>query len=186
MKFAATRNDQGFWTNRTTDFIVLHLTKLIASPGTVSEAMKINTALKSLTIKKQGNASKFYGLISEGTHRRMLFQKLSQIAGPLEEELKTNTEVLIMMINRQLIDIKHLHKLSDYPDRTTKITHYIIHNVNHYERLKILLYIIQNWCMDRNLVELMEEICYEIELIQSPNIEQKIEADWPMKICDLY
>ena len=158
MKFAATRNDQGLWTNRTTEFIVYHISKQISLPGSVEEAMKINTALKSLTIKRLGNSSQFYELISEGCHPRMLFQKLSQIAGPLEEELKTNSELLIMIIDRKLMAMGHLHELSSFPDRPTKITHHIIHNINHYQRLKTFLYIIQNWSFDQNLVELMEEI----------------------------
>ena len=186
MKFAATRNDQGLWTNRSTEFIVYHLTKLISSPGTVEEAMKINTALKCLSTKKFGNSSQFYELISEGCHRRMMFQKLCQIAGPLEDELQTNSEFLIQLINRKLMELQHLQELSSFPDRSTKIAHYIIHNINHSYRLKSFLYIVQNWCLGRNLIELMEDVCFDIEIAQSPIIEHKIQEDLKETTCDIY
>ena len=91
MRFAATLNDQGYWTNRSTNYIVYHLIRIIATPGSPEEATRINTALKTLCIKLFGNSTKFYDILSEGAHRRMIFQKLSQIAGPLEDEIKTNT-----------------------------------------------------------------------------------------------
>ena len=186
MKFAATINDQGLWTNRTTENIILHLTNMIAQPGTVEEVTKINSALKVLCIKKFGNTSKFYGLMSEGINRRMLFQKMCQLAGPLEDEIATNTEFLIMLVNRKLVDLDHLHQLSSFTDRSTKIAHYIIQNINHYHRLKTFLYIVQNWCVDKNLIELMEEIAFDVELVQSPHIEKKITEDMRNRICDIY
>ena len=186
MKFAATINDQGLWTNRCTENIVLHLTNMIAKPGTVEEVTRINSALKVLCMKKFGNTSKFYGLMSEGINRRMIFQKMCQLAGPLEDEIATNTEFLIMLVNRKLVDLDHLHQLSSFTDRSTKIAHYIIHNINHSHRLKIFLYIVQNWCVDRNLIELTEEIAFDVEIVQSPHIERKITDDMKQRICDIY
>ena len=108
MRFAATLNDQGLWTNRTTQYIVYHLTKIVSCPGSPEEATKINTALKTLCIQLYGNSAKFYDILSEGAHRRMIFQKLSQIAGPLEDEVKVNTEFLVMLVNRKLLSLHHL------------------------------------------------------------------------------
>ena len=186
MKFAATLNDQGYWTNRSTNFIVYHLTKIISCPGSSEEAVKINTALKTLTIKLYGNSNKFYEIISEGCHRRMLFQKLTQISGPLEDEIKVNSELLIMMINRNLMSLKHLQELSTFTDRMTKITHYIIHNMNHYDRLKTFIYVIKQWCSDKNLIEQLEEIVFDIEMIQSVNIQHKIDIDIKKRLCEMY
>ena len=186
MRYAATRNDYGVWTSRTTDFIVLHLTNLISSPGTVDEVTRINTALKCLCINKLGNVTQFYKLISEGYQRRMMYQKLCQIAGPLEDELKTNSEFLITLVNRKLIAMEHLHQLSTFPDRAKKSSHYIIHNINHLERLKIFLFAVQNWCCDRNLIELVEDISFDIEMIELAKIDQKIIYDKSLTICDIY
>ena len=186
MRFAATRNNYGVWTSRTTDFIVQHLTNLISSPGTVYEATRINTALKCLCIKKLGNATEFYKLICEGYQTRMIYQKMCQIAGPLEDELKTNSEFLIALVNGKLINMDHLQQLSSFPDRPKKITHYIIHNINHLERMKKFLFTVQNWCCDRNLIELVEDISFDIEMMETAKIDQKILYDTSLTICDIY
>ena len=130
MKFGATRNNQGLWQSRTVDYLLNHLIRIISNPGSPDEAAKINTAIKSLTIKQHGNSSDFYQILSEGLHRRMLFQKLSQIAGPLADEIQVNSELLVMLINRELLTMKHLQELSSFTDRNVKISHYLVHNVN--------------------------------------------------------
>ena len=54
----------------------------------------------------------FYRLMSEGLHRRTMFHKLSQIYGPLIEEVKVNKDFIIMLINNKLIDMGHLQELT--------------------------------------------------------------------------
>ena len=68
MKFGVTLNDQGYWKNRSANFLLQHLVKLISNPGLPEEAVKINTALKTLCIKQNGSSSKFYEMVSEATH----------------------------------------------------------------------------------------------------------------------
>ena len=119
----------------------------------------------------------------------MLFQKLSQICGPLTEEIKINKEFVIMLINNKLMDMRHLQELSDGVDSDTqvlRIAHYIIYNVNHIQRLKNFLFIVQNWVRDQNLVEDLEDIVFDIEMCQWPKIHDKIQTDTKSKICELY
>ena len=186
MKFGATLNDQGYWTNRSANFLLQHLVKLISNPGSPEEAVKINTALKTLCIKQNGSSYKFYEMVLEGTHQRMLFQKLSQICGPLEDEIKINTELIIMLINSHLLTLQHFQELSTFQDCATKIAHYLIHNVNRLHRLNAFLYIIQNWCRDNNLIQLLEEVVFDVEMIQSVNIQQNIEDDMKKTLCEMY
>ena len=186
MKYGATRNEQGLWQNRTVDYLLEHIIKIICNPGSPSEAVKINTAIKTLTVKKHGQSADFYKILSEGLNRRMIFQKMSQIAGLLSDEVAINSELLIMLINRELLSLKHLQELSTFQDRNVKIAHYLIHNVNNYHRLKIFLFVIQNWACDTNLIELVEEISFEMEVVQSNRIQEKIEQDRMKTICSIY
>ena len=187
MKFGATRNSRGLWENRTVDYLLQHLIMIISNPGSPDEATKINSALKCLTVEKHGESSDFYKILLEGLNRRMLFQKLSQIACLLTDEIAINSELLIMLINRELLSMTHLQELSTFKDRNVKIAHYLVHNINHYHRLKIFLFVIQNWCKDKNLIELLEEIVFEMEIIQSPNLQHKVENDRQMKqLCLIY
>ena len=186
MKFGATRNKQGLWENRTVDFLLEHIVRIISNPGSPHEAAKINTALRSLTITQHGRSSDFYKLMLEGLNRRDIFQKMSQLAGPLADEVAVNSEFLTMLINRELLSLKHLQELSTFSDRNVKVAHYLVHNVNNYYRLKIFLYVVQNWCIDRNLIELLEEISFELEVIQSSKMKQKIEEDQMNELCLIY
>ena len=101
MKFGATRNSQGLWQNRTVEYLLNHLIRIISNSGSPEEATKINTALKCLTIKQHGNSSDFYKILSEGLHRHTLFKKLSQITEPLTDEIAVNSELLVMLNNRE-------------------------------------------------------------------------------------
>ena len=162
---------------------------IICNPGSPNEAIRINSALKTLCKKIYGNAGKFYGLMSVGMHKRNLFQKLSQLYSPLTEEIKVNKEFLIMMLNNKLIDMEHLNELSNGVngnDQAMRIAHYIIHNVNNYKRLKNFLYIVQGWVMDTNLVEDLEEIVFDIEMSLCRKIEGKIKEDINKPLCGIY
>ena len=139
-------------------------------------------------MKVHNDAGRFYALISEGLHRRMMFQKLSQIYGPLIEELKVNNEFLIMMINTKLIDTDHLQEISgeDGDVQAMKMAHYIIHNINHYPRLKNILFIVQDWARDRNLIEDLKDIVFEIEIVKCKKINERIQEDSEKTVCEIY
>ena len=186
MKFGATRNSQGTWQNRTVEFLLNHLVRIISNPCSPEEAMKINTALKSLTIKQHGESSDFYKILSEGLHRRTLFQKLSQINELLTDEIAANSELLEMLKSRGLLNMHHLQELTSFSDWNVKVSHYLIQNVNNYYKLKVFLFVIQNWCHDRNLIELLEEISFEMELVQANKLQQKVEEDKMEKKCLIY
>ena len=91
-----------------------------------------------------------------------------------------------MLINSHLLTLQHLQELSTFQDRATKIAQYLIHNVNHLLRLNSFLYIIQNWCRDNNLIQLLEEVVFDVEMIQSVNIQQNIEDDMKKTLCEMY
>ena len=186
MVYGAVRNEQGLWQKRSVDYLLCHLLKIISNPGSGEEATKINTAIKTLTKKQHGESSDFYKILSEGLHRRALFQKMSQIAGLLSDEIQVNSEFLIIMINNELLTMKHLQELTESPDRPVKIAHYLIHNENTYHRLKVFIFCVKNWCRDTNLIELVEEIGFEMEMIQSVKLQQKVEEDQPKKLCLIY
>ena len=186
MAFGATRNEYGVWTNRTCEFLLEHLVKIISNPGSPDEACRINTAIRTLTIKKHGDATEFYNVMTEGLHRRVMFQKMCQIAGPLADEVSTNSELLIMLINRDLMTMKHLQELSTFPDRNNKVANYLIHNVNNYYRLKVFLYVIQTWARDTNLIELVEEIAFDMEVCQCNKLNDRIAEDKVKKLCYIY
>ena len=189
VRYGATRSAQGHLNLKAQSDLVKMMVNIICNPGSPEEAVNINSALKTLCIKIDGNASRFYGLLSEGLQRRMLFQKFSQLYGPLIEEIKINKELLIMLINNKLIDMKHLNELSfgvDGSVQAARIAHYIIHNINHYERVKNFLYIMQRWTRDKNLVEDLEEIVFDIEMVQKTKIEDKIQQDIPTRLCQIY
>ena len=76
--------------------------------------------------------------------------------------------------------------LSSFSDWNVKVAHYLIHNVNNYYRLKVFLFVIQNWCHDRNLIKLLEEISFEMELVQANKLQQKVEEDIMEKMCLIY
>ena len=80
--YGATRSVHGYLNLKAQRDLVKIIINIICNPGSPEEAVKINTALKSLYKKVHKDAGRFYALISEGFHRRMLFQKLSQIYGP--------------------------------------------------------------------------------------------------------
>ena len=186
MKYGATRNSQGLWENRSTDFLLTHLIRIISNPGSPEEAININSAIKCLTIKQHGTSADFYKILSEGLNRRMIFQKLSQIMGPLSDEIEVNSEFLMMLINNELLTMRHLEELSSFQDRNFKIAHYLIHNVNNYHRLSVFLFCVQNWCRDTNLIELMEDISFEMEIVQSQKLQQKVDEDITRKLCLIY
>ena len=93
MKWGAFMTKDGFRLKAPSDFIK-HLIWIICNPGSPEEAIKINSALKCLCFKVNENTGRFYDLMSEALHRRMMFYKLSQIYSPLIEEVKVNQEFL--------------------------------------------------------------------------------------------
>ena len=186
MVYGATHNNFGLWQNRTVDYLLEHIIKIISNPGSPDEAAKINTAIKTLTIKQHDRSDDFYKLISEGLLRRTLFQKLCQIAGPLADEVAVNSELLIMCINRELMTMQHLKELSNFSDRNEKVANYLIHNVNNLYRLSVFLFVIQNWARDTNLIELVEDIAFDVEVIQSKKLGDKLEEDKLKKLCLIY
>ena len=169
MKWGAFMTKDGFRLKAPSD-LIKHLIRIICNPGSPEEAIKINSALKCLCFKVNGNTGRFYDLMSEALYRRMMFYKLSQIYSPLIEEVKVNQEFVICMINQNLIDLNQLHELAGN-DQAVKISQYIVHNINHYKRLKQFVYTVKNSVRDRNLIEDLEEIVYEIEIYQCGRIE---------------
>ena len=189
IKYGAVKSEHGYLNLKAQSDLVKMLLQIICNPGSPEEVIRINTALKSLVMKVDNNTRRFYELLAEGMHRRMMFNKLSQIYGPLAEEIKINNELLIMLINNKLIDLNHLNEVSyltDGNEQATRISHYLIHNVNHHERLRNFLFIIQGWTRDWNLVEDLEEITFDIEMFQCKKIEEKIHADMSKGLCELY
>ena len=155
--------------------LVKHLLQIICNPSSLEEAFKINTALKCLCMKITKNTGRFYRLLSEALHRRMIFQKLSSVYAPLIEELKANKDFLIMLRNNNLIDMQQLQESDD--QQATTIAQYIIHNINHYRLVKRFLNICQLFVRDTNFIEDLEEIIFDIEMIQCAKIEEKIKQD---------
>ena len=190
MRYGATRSEQGYLNLKAQSDLVKMLLNIITNPGSPEDAVRINTALKTLCKKLYDDTGKFYDLIHEGMHQRMLFQKLSQIYGPLIEEIKVNKEFLIMLINNKLMTMEHLEELSrdgcDGNTEAMRIGHYIIHNVNHHHRLKNFLYIVQGWVRDRNLIEDLEEIVFDIEMVQCNKLDDKIREDFVKTLCEIY
>ena len=189
MMYGATRSPKGYLNLKAPSDLVNMLIDIICNPGSPEEALKINSSLKTLCIRTFNEAGRFYTAMLEGMNRRMLFQKLSQICAPLTEEIKINKEFVIMLINNKLMDMRHLQEISDGVDSETqalRIAHYIIYNVNHIQRLKNFLYIVQNWVRDQNLVEDLEDIVFDIEMCQCLKIQDKIQTDSRRKICELY
>ena len=94
-----------------------------------------------------------------------------------------------MMINNKRIDMDHLKEMyddgCDGNTQAMKIAHYIIHNINHYHRLKNFLFIVQGWVNYRNLIEILEDIVFEIEFIQCNKIEKKIQEDFVKHIVKI-
>ena len=176
MKWGAFMTKDGFRLKAPSD-LIKHLIWIICNPGSPEEAIKINSALKCLCFKVNENTGRFYDLMSEALHRRMMFYKLSQIYSPLIEEVKVNQEFLNMMINSNLISMDQ---------ELAGIANFLVHNINDYQRLKQFLFIVENSVRDRNLIEDLEEIVYEIEIYQCGRIEDKIKEDIEKKLCLLY
>ena len=176
MKWGAFMTKDGFRLKAPSD-LIKHLIWIICNPGSPEEAIKINSALKCLCFKLNENTGRFYNLMSEALHRRMMFYKLSQIYSPLIEEVKVNQEFLNMMINSNLISMDQ---------ELAGIANFLVHNINDYQRLKQFLFIVENSVRDRNLIEDLEEIVYEIEIYQCGRIEDKIKEDIEKKLCLLY
>ena len=178
MKFAAIHNEYGYNLKKTSD-IVWQIVQLIINPASPNEALQINSALKALSMK-HNKLDRFYDMLHEGLHRRMLFTKLSQIYSPLIEEVNNNQELLIMLINNQLVE------LNGNDQTAIRIAHHIVHNINSHEKLKKFTYIVQNYARDSYMIEELEEIVYEIELWQCQKINQKIIEDSQNTNCALY
>ena len=176
MKWGAFMTKDGFRLKAPSD-LIKHVIWIICNPGSPEEAIKINSALKCLCFKVNENTGRFYDLMSEALHRRMMFYKLSQIYSPLIEEVKVNQEFLNMMINSNLISMDQ---------ELAGIANFLVHNINDYQRLKQFLFIVENSVRDRNLIEDLEEIVYEIEIYQCGRIEDKIKEDIEKKLCLLY
>ena len=163
-----------------------HLVGLLTNPGSPEEAYRMNSALKALDIIKNGNAVKFYTLVKEAMERRLLFQKMSQIYAPLIEEVKVNKEFLIVLVNNRLIDLAHLEELSGNDQTPIRTAHYIIHNINSLKKLSKFSFLCEKWCRDVNMVEMIFEIQFEIEMFQLSKIDDLIEKDGQKKICLIY
>ena len=190
MKFGAILTEVGYsiaYNLKAQSDLIKHLIKIICNPGSEGSevVVKINSALKCLCLKVNGNTDRFYSLMSDAMYKRMMFQKISQIFLPLIEEVKVNKEFLNCMINSKLIDLNHLNQLTGN-EQSMKIAHYIVNNVNDIRRLKQFLYIVKNWVRDRNLIEDLEETAYEIVIYQCGRIENKIKEDIEKKLCLLY
>ena len=185
MRHVATES-QNMYTLMAPSRVVEHLVELLTNPASPEEAYKINSALKTLCFRKFGNTTKFYELISEALHRRLLFTKLSQIYAPLIEEVKTNKDLLILLINNKLIDMDHLQELSGCQEYHVRVAHYIIHNINSYKKLSRFNYYMQNWCRDTNMVDLLMEVSFDIEMYQMKKITDKIVEDSKQSACLIY
>ena len=162
--------------------LINYLLHLIYNIGSSEEAVKINSALKCLCIKLTNSTERFYGIMSEALHKRIIYQKLCQVYAPLMEEVKANNRFLTALMNNDLMTMEHLQQLTG----TDKIAHYIIHNVNNYRRLKRFQQISQSCIRDKYLIEQLEEIIFEIELFQFSRIEDKIKEDSVKTLCELY
>ena len=181
MRFGAVLTQVGYSTAyslKAQSDLIKHLVHLICNPGSPEKAININSALKCLCLKINKNADRFYELIREAMHRRMMFQKLSQIYGPLNEEVKqVNQEFLNMMINSNLISMDQ---------ELSGIANFLVHNINDYQRLKQFLFIVENSVRNLNLIEELKEIVYEIEIYQCGKINDRINEDIEKKLCLLY
>ena len=93
MMYGAKLSEHGYLNLKARSDLVKHLVQLLTNPGSLEEATQMKSDLKALNQKLKGNMTRFYDMLSEGVHRRMLFQKLSQIYAPLIEEVKTNKEI---------------------------------------------------------------------------------------------
>ena len=182
MKHAAIRKPLGL-SIMTTGAVIRLLVNIITKPGSPQTAYQINSALKTLDIKKNQSSHKFYEMMGEAMTRRLLFTKLAQIYAPLIQEYETNKEVLIMLINNKLLDISHVQELNG---DMTKLAHYTIHNVNTYRKLIRFNQIISRCCMDTNLIELMFEITLDLESYQMDKLEDQLKKDMTENACLLY
>ena len=178
--FGAVVAEMGYYLKAPSE-LIKRLVTIICNPGSPEEALRINSALKTLCIRNN-NVGRFYNLLSEGLHRRMMFYKLSQIYTPLIEEVRVNKDFLIMLFNNDLIQMDHLQEVYD----ETSIAHYIIHNINDHSRLKKFCFFVQHWVRDTNMIEQLKEITFEIEMFQCANLNQKITEDSKQKLCLLY
>ena len=185
MKYAATQNEYGY-NLMAPSAVVNCLVQLLTNPGSPEEAYKMNTALKTLDVKKNGNSEKFYELLEEVLSRRLLFQNMAQIYSPRIEEVKTNKELIIILVNNKLIDMTHFEELAGSSDTELRIAHYIIHNINSYRKLGCFAYLSGSWSRDSNMVEQVLEIQFEIECFQMARLEDLINQDEKRKACLIY
>ena len=182
MRHLATKSQFGFSLmapSRAVEYFV----QLITNPVSPEEAYKINTALKTLDLKKNGNTQQFYALMGEAMARRLIFTKLSQIYCPLIEEYKSNKKLLIMLTNNKLLDLNHIQELN--VDQM-KLAHYTIHNVNSRIKLQRFSQIISRWCRDTNLIELVFEINFELACYQMAKLDERITEDAKKNACLIY
>ena len=85
MAYGATRSPQGYLNLKAQSDLVKMLITIICNPGSPEEAVKINTSLKTLCMKIYNDAGRF---LSEGRHRRMMFQIQDDIKNRLCEIYK--------------------------------------------------------------------------------------------------
>ena len=182
MRHVATESQHGY-NLMAPSRVIEYLAQLITNPANPEAAYAINTALKTVDLKKNGNSQQFYDLLSESMARRLVFTKLSQIYCPLIEEIRMNKELLIMLVNQKLIDMVHLQELSG---DVMKISHFIIHNINSFRKLKMFASICHKWCRDTNLVELVYELTFDIECYQMGKLGDRINEDMKKKACLIY
>ena len=169
MKYVATRTQLGLHIMNPST-VVSYLVKIITNPGSPEEAYQINTALKN------------NDMLEDVMVRRLLFTKLSQVYWPLIQEYK-NKEVILTLINNRLLDFNHVQELNG---DEMKLSHYTIHNINSYNKLRRFTKIISRYCRDTNLIELVFEINFEFECYHISKIGDTITEDIKKNACFIY
>ena len=182
MKHVATRTQLGLHIMDPSK-VISYLVNIITNPGSPEEAYQINTALKTLDLKKNNNTERFYDMLEDVMVRRLLFTKLSQVYCLLIQEYKTNKEVIITLINNRLLDFNHVQELNG---DEMKLSHYTIHNINSYNKLRRFTKIISRYCRDTNLIELVFEINFEFECYHMAKIGDTITEDIKKNACFIY
>ena len=76
MKFGAILTEVGYsiaYNLKAQSDLIKHLIKIICNPGSEEVVVKINSALKCLCLKVDGNTNRFYSLMSDAMYKRMMF-----------------------------------------------------------------------------------------------------------------
>ena len=160
--------------------VICYLVKFINNPRSQEEAYLINLALKTPDMVTNNSTDRFYDMLREAMTRQLIFTKLSQIYLSLIEEYKTTKELLIMLNTNKLLDIQ------DLGGDEIMLAHNTIHNINNRRKLYRFSQIINKWCRDNNLKELLFEINFELECYQMGKLNEQITDDMKNNSCFLY